>query len=133
MTIIGIEFAGSQMNYVVVRYEDGGELKVLFANRLSLRDTRSPDSLRAFQQAVQTLQQETSPTVIAIKDKPESGAMQAGAAALKMEGIVLANAPCQTRFISGARINKCEIVPTASLKAYHHLAFRVAACAALDR
>lgn len=131
MKVIGIEFASSDMNYVVLERTGIDTLQVLASNRLSLRDTRSPDALRAFQQAVQTLMRDTSPTRIAIKDKPEKGSMRAGAAALKMEGIVLASAPCDARFISGARINKCG-TPETPLNAYHHPAFKAATCAAND-
>jgi hypothetical protein len=132
MKVIGIEFASSYMNYVVLGVDDHtGKLEVLASNRLSLSDTRSRDAVRAFQQAVQTLMRDTSPGRIAIKEKPEKGAMQAGAAALKMEGIVLANAPCDTRFISGARINKCDASAT-SLNAYHQPAFKAAVCVAHD-
>lgn len=63
--------------------------------------------LRAFQDAVRTLYSSTNPDAIAIKAKPESGQMRAGAAALKMEGIALANAPCAVTFVFGAKINGC--------------------------
>jgi hypothetical protein len=43
--------------------------------------------------------------------------MRAGAAALKMEGIILANSPCSVDFVSGARINACA-VSDESLHAY---------------
>lgn len=131
MKIVGIEFASNHMNYVVLDRDKLGEMEVLAANRLSLDDTRSCDALRAFQRAVQTLLKDTSPALIAIKDKPERGTMRAGAAALKMEGILLANSPCDARFISGARINKCE-GPEAPLNAYHYPAFKAAACAASE-
>lgn len=131
MKIIGIEFASSDMNYVVLDRNSSDKLELSASNRLSLRDTRSPDALRAFQQAVQTLMMDISPARIAIKDKPEKGALRAGAAALKMEAIVLAAAPCKVRFISGARINKCSN-PETQLKAYHLPAFKAATCAAID-
>jgi hypothetical protein len=132
MKALGIEFASSHMNYVLLERDHHGEFVVVGANRLSLGDTRSCDALRAFHCAVQTLLNDSAPELIAIKDKPEKGAMQAGAAALKMEGIVLANAPCETRFVSGARINKCD-APKTFLKAYHHPAFKAAACALADQ
>jgi len=109
MKVMGIEFAGSHMNYVVVDLNDKNEVHVLQANRLVLGDTRSRDSLIAFQNAVSTLFNAASPNLIGIKSKPEAGAMKAGAAALKMEGIVLANSPCEVDFVSGARINKCTV------------------------
>ena len=124
MRVLGIEFAGSNMNYVLlVKTEDGFD--ILQSNRLAVGGTRSRDALIAFQRAVQTTFNATAPTLIAIKEKPEKGGMQAGAAALKMEGIVLANAPCPTEFVSGSRINKCE--DTASIHAYLQPAFKAAA------
>ena len=131
MKVIGIEFASSDMNYVVLDRNASGTLEVSASNRLSLRETRSPDALRAFQQAVQTLIEDTCPTRIAIKEKPEKGAMKAGAAALKMEAIVLAATACEVRFVSGARINKCSD-PEIPLCAYHYPAFKAAACASED-
>jgi hypothetical protein len=132
MKVLGIEFASNHMNYVVVDRNSVDKLDVLASNRLSLTETRSSDALCAFQRAVQTLLKDTSPALIAIKAKPEKGAMRAGAPALKMEGIVLANAPCDTQFISGARINKTDD-PETPLKAYLLLAYKAAASAAEDR
>lgn len=109
MKVMGIEFAGSYLNYVVVELNEKNEVHVLQSNRLVLSDTRSRDSLVSFQNAVSTLFNAASPNLIGIKAKPEAGAMMAGAAALKMEGIVLANSPCEVDFVSGARINKCAV------------------------
>jgi hypothetical protein len=131
MRVIGIEFAASDMNYVVIDCSTDGKILVTAANRLSLADTRSPDELRVFQQAVKTLMSDLAPGRVAIKAKPEKGAMAAGPAALKMEALVLATAPCGVRFISGARINKCH-VPAGTTKAYHLPAFKAAACACND-
>jgi hypothetical protein len=127
MKVIGIEFAASEMNYVVVDCGVDNSLAVTASNRLNLSETRSHEALRAFQQAVKTLLKDVSPDYIAIKTKPEKGSMAAGPAALKMEAIVLASAPCEVKFISGARINKC-VESDSSLKAYHHPAFKAAVC-----
>jgi hypothetical protein len=131
MKVIGIEFAASAMNYVVLERDAGGNLSVLASNRLSLSDTRSPEALRAFQQAFQTIVKDVSPSRIAIKAKPEKGSMKAGPAALKMEALALAAAPCKVQFVSGARINKCG-APQTPLTVYHHPAFKAASCAAED-
>jgi hypothetical protein len=131
MRVIGVEFAGSHLNYVVVQLNDKNEVQVLQSNRLVLGDTRSRDSLVSFQNALSTLFNAASPNLIGIKAKPEAGAMMAGAAALKMEGIVLANSPCEVDFVSGARINKCAVEDPA-LFAYLQPALK-AAHAALAR
>lgn len=131
MKVIGIEFSASDMNYVVVRQVDDGDIAVHEANRLTLADTRSPDALRAFQKAVKTLINDSSPDRVAIKSKPEKGALKAGPAALKMEALVLAALSCEVLFISGARINR-RSDPAQPLKAYHVPAFKAAACACND-
>jgi hypothetical protein len=106
MKVLGIEYSSNKLHYVLVE-EHGEDFQVLQSNRLMLTETRSRDALVAFQNAILTLYNSTTPNLIAIKEKPESGKMPAGAAALKMEGITLANAPCPVEFISGARINQC--------------------------
>ena len=131
MKIIGIEFAGSYMNYVVVELDDKNDIRVLQSNRLVLGDTRSRESLISFQNAVSTLFNVAAPNLIGIKAKPEAGAIMAGSAALKMEGIVLANSPCEIDFVSGTRINQCQIAD-AALYAYLQPALK-SAHAALAR
>lgn len=131
MKVIGIEFAASDMNYVIVETRAAGKIAVQATNRLTLADTRSPNALRAFQQAVRTLLSDSSPDRVAIKAKPEKGAMAAGPAALKMEALVLTALSCDVQFISGARINRCAD-PEKPLKAYHVPAFKAAACACND-
>jgi hypothetical protein len=80
---------------------------VVQSNRLVLAGTRSRGALVAFQDAIRTVYNSTAPDRVAIKEKPESGKMRAGAASLKMESIALANAPCDVVFVSGARVNQC--------------------------
>ena len=126
MNILGIELEANKLNYVLVVTE-GEQYKVSQSNRLELTDTRSKDSLRSFQNAVATLMNGTKPDIIAIKDKPESGQMRAGAAALKMEGILLATAACDVDFVSGKRVNACE--DGEGLKKYHQPAYRAALAA----
>jgi len=123
MNVLGVEFSSNKLNYVLLAC-DGGQFQVSQSNRLELSDTRSRESLRAFQNAVAVLINGTKPNIIGIKDKPESGQMRAGAAALKMEGILLAAAPCDVEFVSGKRINACD--EGTGLKAYHQPAFKAA-------
>jgi hypothetical protein len=130
MRVIGIEFSSNILSYVVVEKIEG-DLNISSANRIMLGETRDRDSLTAFQDAVITLYGAEQPNLIGIKAKPESGRLQAGAAALKMEGIAVANAPCPVDFISGVRINRSE-VPENNLYAYFQTALK-AGVAALDR
>lgn len=132
MKVMGIEFAASNLNYVVIELNDKNEVQVVQSNRLVLGDTRSRDSLVSFQNAVSTLFNAAAPNLIGIKSKPEAGAMMAGAAALKMEGIVLANSPCEVDFVSGARINRCA-VEDPKLFAYLQPALKAAHAALVKR
>jgi hypothetical protein len=125
MKVMGVEFVGSNLYYVVIERNDKCDVHILQSNRLVLGDTRSRDSLVSFQNAVLTLFNVASPSLIGIKAKPETGAMKAGAAALKMEGIVLANSPCDVDFVSGVRINKCS-VEDSTLFAYLQPALKAA-------
>lgn len=127
MKILGIEFSSSDMNYVAISRE-GDAYEIAASNRMVLGDTRDRDSLMAFQNAAKTLLNDVAPDLIAIKEKPETGKMRAGAASLKMEGIVVANAPCPVEFISGRSINKTSD-EAPSLFGYLQPAFKAAVAA----
>ncbi|WP_018878682.1 DUF3010 family protein [Thioalkalivibrio sp. ALE28] len=107
MKVLGVEFSSFNMNYVVIR-SNGDSYEVITSSRMTLGETRDRNALVAFQDAVKTLLNEVGPDLLAIKGKPEAGRMQAGAASLKMEAILLANAPCDADFVSGQRINKTD-------------------------
>jgi len=107
MNIIGIELESNRMNYVVIRKVDNS-FEIISSNRIVLSNTRERNALIAFQDAVKSLFNASNPEVIAIKEKPESGRLRAGAASMKMEGIILANAPCKVDFVSGRRINQSD-------------------------
>jgi hypothetical protein len=124
--ILGVELAANKLNYVLLVCE-GASYNVAQANRLELSDTRSRGALKAFQQAMSVLISGTKPDLIGIKSKPESGALRAGAAALKMEGILLAASPCDVDFVSGQRVNACD--DGEGIKAYHQPAFKAAVAA----
>lgn len=132
MKVMGIEFASSNLHYVVIELKDDGSIQTLHTNKLVLGDTRSRESLVSFQDAVSTLFNSTELSLIGIKSKPEAGQMRAGAAALKMEGIVLANSPCSIDFVSGARINGCAVTD-ATLHAYLQPALKAAHAALTKR
>lgn len=132
MRVMGIEFSGSKLYYVVIGLQDDGSLVVAHANKLVIGETRSRDSLIAFQNAVSTLFNSAKPELLGIKAKPESGQMRAGAAALKMEGIILANSPCSVDFVSGARTNACAASDD-TLHAYLQPALKAAHAALAKR
>lgn len=124
MRVLGVEFDSNHMRYVLIN-GDASAHHVEQRNRLELGDTRSMSDLRAFQDAVRTLYSSTNPDAIGIKAKPEAGQMRAGAAALKMEGIALATAPCTVTFVSGAKVNGCTAQDD-SLPKYMWPAYKVA-------
>lgn len=108
MRIMGVEINAAELRYVIINVEAEARYDIEAANRLTLSDTRSPAALSAFQSAVITTLREMRPDLLAIKSKPEVGRLRAGAAAMKIEGILLANAQCEVDFVSGARVNKVE-------------------------
>lgn len=130
MKVLGVEFSSFHMNYVAIR-PNGDSYEVMTSSRMTIGGTRDRNALVAFQDAVKTLLNEVDPELLAIKEKPEAGRMQAGAASLKMEAIVLANAPCVADFVSGRRINQTHYEDP-SLYAYLQPALK-AAVAALRR
>jgi hypothetical protein len=130
MRVIGIELDSNRLNYVVVE-GTRNDFNVKSANRLSLSETRSRGALVSFQDGLKALFNSESPDVLGIKDKPETGKMRAGAAALKMEALALANAPCEVDFVSGARVNHVAETDD-SLYAYLQPALKTA-LAALER
>lgn len=125
MPKMGIEFKGKDMYYVII--DDDDPTKVLEGNRITLSHTRSKDAITSFQDAVKSVFNSTAPTVLGIKLKMEAGQKAAGAAALKMEALVLANAPCDVEFVSGHKINQVP-EPDENLLKYLHPAFKAAQC-----
>jgi hypothetical protein len=132
LKILGIEFDASNLYYVFIELQANNDISVKQANKLVLGDTRSREALVAFQNATSTLFKSIAPDLIGIKAKPEAGQMRAGAAALKMEGIVLANSPCPIDFVSGARINSCTVADE-NLYAYLQPALKAAHMALAKR
>ncbi len=109
MKIIGLEFDSNKMNYGVIQ-KTKEAYEIINANRVILSETREREALIAFQDAIKALYNSAQPGFIGIKSKPETGRLRAGAASMKMEGIALANAPCDVYFVSGRRVNQSEAV-----------------------
>jgi len=125
MTAMGIELTGHSLIYVLVE-KDADALTVRNSSKLELLDGRSPDSLRHFQTALVTILTEAHPDLIALKDKPQSGGMQAGAPAIKMEALLLMAAACEVRFTTGSAIKNCTATDGV-LRKYEHPAYKAAA------
>jgi len=123
---MGVEFAASNMCFVVLERTD--TVRVLAANRLSLEDTRSRTSVAAFQSALATTLHQHAIDLIAVKSKPERGRMMAGAAALKMEALLLAAARTDVEFISVPKVARAEAL-TNDLHGYLQTAVQTAMAA----
>jgi hypothetical protein len=129
MKVLGVEISGNDLIYVLISSSDEG-VEIIQIDKLKLGSTRTSDSLRSFQSAVNTVLNDAEPELIGIKEKPEKGNLSAGSAALKMEGILLASSRCVVDFVSGKRINSCS--ENKDLKKYQQPAFK-AAIAALKK
>lgn len=108
MKILGIEFAGKEMRYILTHCDNKEITWGDTYERISLSETRSHEHLRTFNTAVGTLLAEIEPDLIAIKQFQENGSMSSGGAAIKMEAILLLNATCEVKFISSQKIKKCS-------------------------
>jgi hypothetical protein len=126
---MGVELNGSELRYVVLHFGGEGHWEMSAANRLVLTHTRSGAALSAVQSAITTTLNEATPDLLAIKAKPESGQMRAGAAALKLEALLLASASCEVDFVSGSRVNKVG-EDGGALRRYLVPAFKTALAAA---
>ncbi|HCK17762.1 MAG TPA: hypothetical protein DHW36_04550 [Thalassospira sp.] len=106
MKVLGIEFAGKEMRYILTYQNDDEITWDAIYEKLSLSETRSHEHLRTFNTAVGTLLAEIEPDLIGIKKFQENGSMSSGGAAIKMEAILLLNATCEVKFISSQKIKK---------------------------
>lgn len=122
---LGVEFSSNQLVWVLVGDEE------MLSGFLRLTATREKDALLKFKSDVDGLLVKLQPDLIGIKDKPESGRMQAGSPALKMEAILLMSATAVVDFVSGARINAVK-TEAEGLKEKEKVAHK-AAIAALDQ
>lgn len=123
MKILGIDFDANKAGLVLVA-RDGDGFTVLSKDRLQLGETRVAADMAAFKSALLKILSAAAPDEIAIRSKPENGQMRAGAAALKMEAIILAEASVAVEFVSGVKANKEE--DTAGLFAYLQPAYKAA-------
>lgn len=105
MRILGIDFDATKVAFALV-VRDGDGFSVIAKDRIQLAETRVAADMAAFKVAIVKLLESTSPDEIAIRTKPEVGQMRAGAAALKMEAIILSESKVPVEFVSGAKVNK---------------------------
>lgn len=130
MKVLGIDFDANKAHFVLVEAE-AENLSVTFKERLTLAETRSAAEMAAFRDAFRKVIEQAAPEVISIRAKPENGQMRAGAAALKMEAVILAEATVPVEFVSSVKASKQE--EHAGLFAYLQPAFKAAAAFALQK
>lgn len=129
MRSLGIDIAASDLRYVVIEVS-GTTPQLIAANTLQLAQTRDVKSIKAFQTALAAVFTEATPSVVAIRAMLEKGRMGAGAAALKIEALVLAQSLAPVRFYTNQRLAK-QTAPGFNLPGYFDSAIK-AALAAID-
>ncbi len=105
MKVLGIDFDANKAAFVLVSgiHE---EAEVAHKERLQLGETRSQTDMATFQAGVRRIMELCAPDAISVRAKPENGQMRAGAAALKMEAIVLAESTAPLEFVSSVKASK---------------------------
>lgn len=102
---LGIDFDAKKAGFILVK-RSGDSVEIGHKERLELSDTRSQEAMTGFRDAVRRIIEASAPDRIVIRSKPENGQMRAGAAALKMEAIILAESPVNVVFVSTVKANK---------------------------
>lgn len=126
MKIIGVDFDATKALFVVVEGAAEGAPTVLDTKKLQLADTRSAEALKSVRAEIADFLEKHSADAISIRSKPENGQMRAGAAALKMEALVLAESGrSEASFVSSVKTSKMSDAP--GLYAYFQTAFKAAA------
>lgn len=128
MRSLGIDFEGSDTIYVVITDADGTR-RMETSGRIVLGDEREATDLRAFHRAVSTLLHDTKPDVIGMKKKPHGGGMSAGAAAIKMEALVLIAADSPVKLFTPQHLSRRVTYDGDGVYKYLHDAARAAIAA----
>lgn len=124
MKVMGIELDSNRLNYVIVARSLPEEANVVASGKLQLEGTRDADALRAFARECRELFKDQSPDAIAVKAKPESGQMRAGAAALKIEAAIMAQSTCPVYFLTSQQMKSVD--DNSELYAYQQGAWKAA-------
>lgn len=124
LKILGIELDSNRLCYVLAAGTSPTDASVSASGKLQMGETREAVDIRKFAAQVTSLLADLSPEVIAVKAKPESGQMRAGAAAIKMEAILIAQSACDVYFLSPQRLKPID--DNADLFAYLQGAWKAA-------
>jgi len=105
MKVLGIDFDANKACFVLVT-KSGEDISAGLRERIQLAETRSRAAMAEFRDNVRRIIAEADPDKLSIRSKPENGQMRAGAAALKMEAVILAESPCEVDFVSSVKVGK---------------------------
>ncbi|MBY3432851.1 DUF3010 family protein [Rhizobium laguerreae] len=108
MKTLGIELDSNRLCYVLASGTSPEDATVVGSGKLQIGETREADDVRKFAAEIADLVQSLAPDRIAVKAKPENGQMRAGAAALKMEAILVAKTVCDVYFLTPQRLKRIE-------------------------
>lgn len=124
MKVMGVTLDGSRLGFVVINKDSSGAVNIVGTGKVDLKSTREADDLKAFRSTLSEVLAGASPSAIAVKAKPEKGQMSAGAGALKMEAVLMVEAPCPVSFVSAQKVAK--IAPAERLLVYLQDAYKAA-------
>lgn len=126
MKVVGVDFDASKALFVVVEGDAAGDCAVVETRRMQLDDTRSASAMKAVRDEIRDFLSAQAADAISIRAKPENGQMRAGAAALKMEALVMAESGgADLSFVSSVKAGKLPDAP--GLFAYFQTAYKAAA------
>jgi hypothetical protein len=125
MKIVGVDFDANKALFVVIDGEPDGPVEIVEFKKLQLDETREAQSLKRFRDEVRTFLVKHDAFALSVRSKPENGQMRAGAAALKMEALVLAESgDAEVSFVSSVKAGKIADAP--GLFAYLQTAYKAA-------
>jgi hypothetical protein len=132
MKIVGVDFDANKALFVVVEGEFAGTPEIVDTRRIQLEDTRSAEEMKKVRDDIRDFLAKHGAETISIRSKPENGQMRAGAAALKMEALVLSeSANAEVSFVSSVKASKMAEAP--GLFAYFQTAYRAAAVRLVEK
>lgn len=119
MIVMGVDFEPKRLLHVTAR--DG---ILAESGMIGFGATRSAEDVRAFASEFSRIVASVRPDLIHVRSKPEKGQMRAGAAALKMEALVLCLSGCPVRHLSPRSLARIDDNP--DLFAYQQGAWKAA-------
>jgi hypothetical protein len=132
MKVVGVDFDANKVLFVVVEGGPEGEPSIVDTKRFQLDDTRDADAMKKVRDEIRGLLAAHADACLSIRSKPENGQMRAGAAALKMEALVLAESgSAEVSFVSSVKAGKMPEAP--GLFAYLQTAYKAASARLVEK